>query len=100
MISYGHDWQRVMLHLGRADEGALVNLLTIFQRFPDQKACLAHLEQAHWGDEPHCPHCGSGKVARKADNLRIGRWPCHVCQSGFNVLAGTLFKKTRVPLQK
>ncbi|MCS1414368.1 MAG: hypothetical protein M2R46_02090 [Verrucomicrobia subdivision 3 bacterium] len=100
MINYGHDWQRVMLHLGRADEGALVNLLTIFQRFPDQEACLAHWEQVGWSDEPHCPHCGSGKMARKTANLRIGRWPCHVCKSSFNVLAGTLFKKTRVPLQK
>ncbi|MCS1407431.1 MAG: hypothetical protein M2R45_00589 [Verrucomicrobia subdivision 3 bacterium] len=31
MISYGPDRQWAMLHLGRADEGALVNLLTIFQ---------------------------------------------------------------------
>ncbi|MCS1412110.1 MAG: hypothetical protein M2R45_05313 [Verrucomicrobia subdivision 3 bacterium] len=31
MINYGHGWQWVMLHLGRADEGALVNLLSIFQ---------------------------------------------------------------------
>ncbi|MCS1407535.1 MAG: hypothetical protein M2R45_00693 [Verrucomicrobia subdivision 3 bacterium] len=56
--------------------------------------------RARWGDEPRCPHCASGKAARKADNLRIGRWTCHVCKSSFNVLAGTLFKKTRVPLQR
>ncbi|MCS1411036.1 MAG: hypothetical protein M2R45_04231 [Verrucomicrobia subdivision 3 bacterium] len=89
-----------MLHLGHADEGALVNLLTIFQRFPDQEACLAHWVRVDWSDEPRCPHCASGKVACKADNLRIGRWTCHVCKSSFNVLAGTLFKKTRVPLQR
>ncbi|MCS1416658.1 MAG: hypothetical protein M2R46_04409 [Verrucomicrobia subdivision 3 bacterium] len=57
-----------MLHFG-----CDCDLLTIFQRFPDQKACLAHWEQVGWSDEPHCPHCGSGKAARKADNLRIGR---------------------------
>jgi len=50
--------------------------------------------------DTHCPHCGSVRVARKADADRIGRWNCHDCKSSFNVLSGTIFEKTRVPLQK
>ena len=77
-----------------------MNLLKIFTRFPDQEACLEHLENIRFGDTPHCPHCGSISVARKADGDRIGRWNCHDCKSSFNVLSGTIFEKTRVPLQK
>ncbi len=77
-----------------------MNLFTIFQRYPDQEACIEHLERVRWGDDAHCPHCGSGKVARKADGYRIGRWNCHDCKASFNVLSGTIFEKTKVPLQK
>lgn len=77
-----------------------MNLLTIFRRFPDQESCISHLEGLRWGEEPHCPHCGSCKVARKADGDRVGRWNCHDCHASFNVLSGTIFHKTRVPLQK
>lgn len=77
-----------------------MNLLTIFTRFPDQEACIEHLEKVRWGAVPSCPYCGGLKVARKADSDRVGRWNCHECKSSFNVLAQTIFEKTRVPLQK
>ena len=77
-----------------------MNLMTIFHRFPDQKTCLQHLERVRWGDAPHCPHCGSIRAARKADGSRVGRWNCHDCHASFNVLSGTIFEKTKVPLQK
>ena len=77
-----------------------MNLITVFQRFPDHESCIEHLERARFGDYPACPHCGSVKVARKAENDRIGRWNCHDCKSSFNVLSGTIFEKTKVPLQK
>jgi transposase-like protein len=77
-----------------------MNLLKIFKRFPDQEACIEHLESIRFGNTPYCPHCGSVNVARKADGDRVGRWNCHGCKSSFNVLSGTIFEKTRVPLQK
>ena len=77
-----------------------MNLITIFQRFPDQEACIEHLERIRWGDNPGCPHCGSVVVGRKADGDRVGRWNCHACHSSFNVLSGTIFQKTKIPLQK
>ena len=77
-----------------------MNLITIFSRYPDQEACIEHLENIRWGDHPHCPHCGSLKVARKGEGERVGRWNCHDCHASFNVLSGTIFQKTRVPLQK
>ncbi len=77
-----------------------MNLLAIFTRFPDQEACIEHLETLRWGDGPHCPHCGSTSVAVKADQYRVGRWNCHGCKSSFNALSGTIFEKTKIPLQK
>ena len=77
-----------------------MNLIDLFSRYPDHDSCLAHLESIRWGDEPHCPHCGGVRVARKADGERKGRWSCRDCKSSFNVLSGTLFEKTRLPLQK
>ena len=77
-----------------------MNLMTIFTKFPDQEACIEYLERVRWGDEACCPHCGSINVGRKDDSGRVGRWNCHACNSSFNVLSGTIFEKTRIPLQK
>ncbi len=77
-----------------------MNLISIFNKYPDQAACIRHLEAVRWGDNPTCPHCKSTSIARKADSGRVGRWNCHACKSSFNVLSGTVFQKTRIPLQK
>ena len=77
-----------------------MNLIQIFTRYPDQEACIEHLERVRWGDHPHCPHCGTDSISRKADGDRVGRWNCHDCHASFNVLAGTIMEKTRIPLQK
>ena len=77
-----------------------MNLFNIFTLYPDQEACIEHLEAVRWGDEPNCPHCGSLKVGRKSDTFGHGRWNCHDCKSSFNVLSGTIFEKTKINLQK
>ncbi len=77
-----------------------MNLVSIFRKFPDQQACIAHLEAVRWGNCPTCPYCESEDVARKRENQKVGRWNCHACKSSFNVLAGTIMQKTKVPLQK
>ncbi len=77
-----------------------MNLITVFEKFPTQQACIDHLEKARWADEPTCPFCCSDKVARKRENDRVGRWNCHSCHNSYNVLTGTIFKATRIPLQK
>ena len=77
-----------------------MNLITIFKRFPNQKSCIRHLELVRWAGTPCCAYCGSVDVARKVERERVGRWNCHDCKSSFNVLAGTIFRKTKIPLQK
>ena len=77
-----------------------MNLVTIFERFPDQEACIEHLERVRFSVQSYCPLCGGLKVARKSDGARLGRWNCRDCKSSFNVLSGTIMEKTKLPLQK
>lgn len=77
-----------------------MNLISIYQKLPDQETCIEHLERLRWADTPKCPHCKSDKVARKGELDRIGRWNCHSCRASFNVLSKTIMQKTRFPLQK
>ena len=77
-----------------------MNLIDVFQRFPDQQSCIDHLEQNRWPAQAFCPFCQGERVARKAENGLVGRWNCHECKSSFNVLSGTIFQGTQVELQK
>ncbi len=77
-----------------------MNLISVSNQFPDQTSCIAHLEVIRFEDQAFCPLCSSEDVARKAEGAKVGRWNCHHCTSSFNVLSGTIFQGTRVPLQK
>ena len=77
-----------------------MNLISVFNQFPDQQSCITHLEAIRWPEKPTCPLCGSDDVARKQEGRKIGRWNCHQCTSNFNVLSGTVFRGTATPLQK
>ena len=77
-----------------------MNILNVINRFQTQDSCIDHLESIRYKDDAYCPHCGSIDVARKADGQRVGRWNCHDCQASFNVLSGTIFQGTHLPLQK
>ena len=77
-----------------------MDLVSVFTQYPDQQACMDHLEAVRWQGQPVCPLCGSLDVARKRERQLVGRWNCHGCKSSFNVLSGTIFSRTKVPLQK
>ncbi|MYD89924.1 MAG: IS1595 family transposase [Caldilineaceae bacterium SB0662_bin_9] len=77
-----------------------MSLMMVFNRFPDHASCIAYLEKVRWSDKPACPLCGSLKVKRKNEVRRPHRWLCHDCTSSYSVLSGTIFDKTKVPLQK
>ena len=75
-----------------------MNIIQIFERFPTQEACIAHLEAARWGNEPHCPYCGSVNTAPSSDARKRHR--CYDCKTSFSVTVGTIFHHTHLPLQK
>ncbi len=79
-----------------------MNLIDVFERFPDQESCIEHLERVRWHGTPHCPHCGSMSIKRKKEDGegRVGRWNCYDCKASFKVTHGTVFHGTKIPLQK
>ena len=72
-----------------------MNVMQVFERFPTQEDCIAHLEAARWPGKPTCPYCGSVKTARSQHRHR-----CYDCKTSFSVTVGTIFHHTHVPLQK
>lgn len=77
-----------------------MNLFNVMEQFSTPESCIKHLQEIRWGDTPKCPHCESDRVAPKREGNKIGRWNCHLCKSSFNVLSGTMFQGTKIPLQK
>ena len=75
-----------------------MNIVHIFERFPTQRDCIAHLEQARWRGEPSCPYCGSLNTAPSSDKRQRHR--CYDCKTSFSVTVGTIFHHTHLPLQK
>ena len=65
-----------------------MNLITIFNQFPNQQSCIAHLESIRWPEQAFCPLCDSDRVARKVENEVVGRWNCHKCKSSFKCVVG------------
>lgn len=79
-----------------------MNLIEVMERFPDQKACISHLENIRWQGKPKCTHCGSENIKRKKESGvgRIGRWLCNDCKVSFKVTTDTVFHGTKIELQK
>ena len=66
------------------------------RRFDSEEACRAYLETVRWRDGFVCPRCGVlGDFWRMGDGLLR----CRACRARTSVTAGTIFDKTRYPLQ-
>jgi len=75
-------------------------LLEYFKDFPSEKECIKHLEKIRWGDKPICPYCQSKKTCPHNIKNRRQNWHCCNCHKSFSVTVGTIFHKTRIPIQK
>jgi transposase-like protein len=63
-----------------------------------------HLEAIHWPDGPLCPHCGNCDQDRitklSGKSTRPGVHKCKECRKPFTVTVGTVFERSKVPLNK
>ena len=66
-----------------------------YKRFPDDKSCRDYYEKVRWNGKPICPHCNCDKAYRYKD----GRLRCSSCKRFFSLTKGTIFERTRFPLQ-
>jgi transposase-like protein len=68
------------------------------KRFTDEAAARAHLEALQWPGGPVCPHCGVLDHASRIAGGRAGLWFCNACRKQFSVTVGTVFERSKIPL--
>lgn len=62
----------------------------------------AHLESLLWPNGPVCPHCGviDNAAALNGKSTRPGVYKCRDCRQPFSVTVGTVFERSKIPLNK
>jgi len=74
-----------------------MNIIDMQKRFSTQRKCEAFLRSKRWPKGTLCPRCGEAHPywisTRKI-------WRCKACSYEFSVTTGTIFHRSRTPLQK
>lgn len=68
--------------------------------FNDPEAAREHLEAIRWPNGPVCPHCGGFERIHKVQGKkhRPGLYACRECNGHFTVTVGTVFERSKIPL--
>ena len=74
-----------------------MSLLEFQNRFPDEGVCWDYLVKMRWPKGYRCPNCPEAKVYLKRSTQHFA---CAQCHRQTSVTAGTIFHKSRMPLQK
>ena len=79
-----------------------MNLLA--PHFQDADKARDYLENLRWPEGPVCPHCGGVKAYRitpgKGSSTQKGLYKCADCRKKYTVTVGTVFHRSKVPLNK
>ena len=70
--------------------------------FHDAEAAREWLEARVWKAGRSCPHCGAvdQSILMKGKSHRPGLYQCNACRQPFTVTVGTLYERSKVPLNK
>ena len=68
--------------------------------YHDADKARDHLETLLWADGPVCPHCKVRDHASKIKGGRAGLMFCNACRMQFSVTVGTVFERSKIPLNK
>jgi transposase-like protein len=74
-----------------------ISACELFQMFPDADSARAYLEAQRWPNGLVCPVCDETK---RIYAKRGGFYRCNACLAEFTVRTGTIFEKSKVPLNK
>ncbi len=74
-----------------------MNIVKVYEQFPANNDCIAHIEKVRWGNTPKCPYCKSGNSTPMPKEKR---YHCNNCNTSYKVTVGTIFHHTHLPLQK
>ena len=68
--------------------------------YHDAEKAREHLESLLWPDGAICPHCKERDRASKISGGRAGLYFCNACRQQFTVTVGTVFERSKIPLNK
>lgn len=70
--------------------------------FIDADKAREWLERELWADGRPCPHCGVIDASTKVGGTtaRPGLYMCNACRKQFTVTVGTLYERSKIPLNK
>ena len=69
--------------------------------FHDETAAREWLERELWPHGPVCPHCDASEATQlKGKSHRPGVYQCNACREQFTVTVGTLYERSKIPLNK
>jgi len=70
--------------------------------FTDEAKAREHLEAIRWPQGVVCVHCGGTEQIKPltGKGVRDGLYYCNDCEGQFTVTVGTVFEKSKVPLNK
>lgn len=70
--------------------------------FQDADKAREYLEALRWPNGPVCPHCGveGTHYALQGKSHRPGLMKCKDCRKQFSVTVGTVFERSKIPLNK
>ncbi len=71
-------------------------------RFHDEAEARKHLEKIRWPNGTVCPHCANTERISKLNgkSQRPGLYFCGKCREQFTVTVGTVFERSKIPLDK
>lgn len=70
--------------------------------YHDKDKAREHLETIRWPNGPVCPHCGvvDNAALLGGKSTRPGVYKCRDCRKPFSVTVGTVFERSKIPLNK
>lgn len=74
-----------------------ISTFELFQMFPDNDSARLYFEERRWPSGAVCPACGE---AERIGKRKGGFFRCNACLLDFTVRTGTIFEKSKVPLNK
>ena len=74
-----------------------MDLLTLMDRYGDDRACREALEHLRWPNGIACPRCGSLGASAVKDRAT---YHCNGCAYEFSVTSGTIMHDSHLPLRK
>lgn len=75
-----------------------ISAYELMKIIPDQETARTYLEGLIWPNGPACPDCKSERISERP--ARPGFYHCNACNFDFTVRTGTIFERSKVPLDK